>query len=120
MIDTNKDVDLSGVVKAVRDTVEALLARHPEGHRTVVTAPQIAREVVPLGFDVWELDGPPDTGGEPVRLLARLVTDDTLICVLGFDRYDACRPQATFSNPEHRADLIVQAVMTELDKGLTE
>ena len=112
--------DLSGVVEAVRETVEALLTLHPEGHRAVLLEPQVRREPAPLGFEVWELDGPPDTGGEPVRLLARLVVDDTLMCVLGFDRYDACRTQATFSAPQNRADLIVQAVMTELDKGLTE
>lgn len=120
VIDTNKDNDLVGVVGAIRDTVEALLVLHPEGHRAVVTEPQIAREALPLGFDVWELDGPPEDGGEPVRLLARLVVDDTLIWVFGFDRYDGCRSQATFNAPQNRADLIVQAVVTETDRGLAE
>lgn len=117
------DQDLPAIIAAVRQTVESLLAEHPEGHRAVITEPQIPFIVdgpPHVGFDVWELDGPEDEGGERVRLLARLVADDTIICVYGFGAFGVCRSQSAFGNPGSRADLIVSAVITEVDEGLAE
>ena len=116
------DQDLPAVITAIRNTIESLLADNPEGHRAVTCAPRIPYLVddPPLGFDVWEIDAPLEAEGERVRLLARLVTDDHLICVYGFDERGINRSQAVFGSPASRADLIVSAVISECDRGLVE
>lgn len=113
--------DLPTIVTAIRGAVVAAMSTaHPEGHRVSVTdEPQIPdlRDEPMLGFDVWEIREP---DGPPERLLARLVTEDQLVCVFGFDQHNVARNQTVYGNPASRADLITIALLTEIDEGLAE